>query len=81
MPDVRSFAATGTLNPVNVAAINQKKILRLQMASQILSGIITGNNILRYKDPDAGCLDDEEMTDKALVFADLILKKVTESAD
>jgi len=51
------------------------------MASQILSGIITGNNILRYKDPDAGCLDDEEMTDKALVFADLILKKVTESAD
>jgi hypothetical protein len=80
MPEVRPFATTETLNLVNAAAINQKQLLRLQLAAQILSGIITGNDALWCRDSDASC-SDKEMTDRALKFADLLLKKVTESAD
>jgi len=81
MPDVKSFATTETLNLVNAAAINQKQLLRLQLAAQILSGIITGNDILWCTDPNACYTNHQEMADKALGFADLLLQKVTESAD
>lgn len=77
----QSFTGTPTapITLVNSVAITQKQLLQLQLSAQILSGVIVGNDVLWCKDPDAGYIDEEEMVDKALKCADLLLKKVTET--
>ena len=85
MSDLHPFATTITAaNLVNAAAINQainqKQLLRLQTAAQILSGLVVGQDILYTHDPDT-CGSREEVVDTALKYADLLLKKVTEIVD
>lgn len=94
MPDVQPLATAETMNNqtftgiptppsvalVNTAAINQRQLLRLQIASEQLASIILGNDILWTKDSDACYQNKEVMITEAVEYADLLLKKVTESA-
>lgn len=71
---------TAKVIPVpNVSSFQQQQ-LRLQSASQILSGLVVGQDILWTHDPDA-CGTYEEVVDTAVKYADLLLKKNTEAAD
>ena len=72
--------APETTNLVNQALVNQKQLLRLQSASQILSGLVVGQDILWAHDLDA-CGTHEEVVDTAVKYADLLLKKITEAVD
>ena len=78
MPDIRPFATAETANLVNGSAANQKQLLRLQLAAQILSGLVVGQDILWTHDPDA-CGTHEEVVDTAVKYADLLLKKITQT--
>ena len=80
MPDIKQFT-TIEMSLVNTAVINQKQLLRLHLAAQILTGIVIGDDILCTKDPDACRQNKEAMVGEAVEYADLLLKKITESAD
>ena len=69
------LVALETTNLVNQALVNQKQLLRLQSASQILSGLVAGQDILWTHDPDA-CGTREEVVDMAVKYADLLLKEI-----
>jgi len=94
MPDVQApttaeitnnqaFAGIPTtpMTLANTVAINQRQLLRLQIASEQLASIILGNDILWTKDPDACYQSKEEMITEAVKYADLLLKKITEATE
>jgi len=63
---------------VNYAHLRAKDQLRMTIATQILAQLALGNNIIWTHDPDA-CSSDVELTDRAIEFADLLLKRLSQS--
>lgn len=56
----------------------RKDQLRLRIATQILTGIVAGNDILYTHDPDT-CRSRHEVVEEAISLADLLLEKIAQN--
>lgn len=77
-----SFSPSPAIAPyqqiVNYASLRAKDQMRMTIAAQILTGIVTGNNTIYTHDPDA-CRSRHQMVDEAISLADLLLEKLAKN--
>lgn len=81
MSDLHPFAtANTTANLVNTAATNQKQLLRLQTAAQIVAAWETGNDALWSEEMNT-TMSRQELVNLAVDYADLLIQRIAETAD